>query len=89
MTGGLPDRSPRLLRHPRPSASGPCHNLVTAGPEKRADCVAQQKIVNCVSSWDSTIFGSVAAGDVREHYLDMVGVTGSIPVVPTTQSSET
>jgi hypothetical protein len=30
-----------------------------------------------------------ARSSAGEHYLDMVGVTGSIPVVPTIRSSET
>jgi hypothetical protein len=30
-----------------------------------------------------------ARSSAGEHYLDMVGVTGSIPVVPTIQSSRT
>src|SRR6202022_5128101 len=30
-----------------------------------------------------------ARSSAGEHYLDMVGVTGSIPVAPTTQSYET
>ena len=32
---------------------------------------------------------SRARSSAGEHYLDMVGVTGSIPVAPTTQSTQT
>ena len=36
-----------------------------------------------------TIFANLPQATPGEHYLDMVGVTGSIPVVPTIQSPQT
>ena len=63
------------------------HTLVTAGGRVRADCIARDKIVKCVSSCNFTIFRTSQRRGKGERSLHTGEVQGSIPCAPTSLRS--